>query len=87
MGGFGLWSSDSPEEYWLTVYITDFLIQARDRGYMIPEDALQNALKRLLIYVQNGNEIDPYYSRDFNESRFTVQAYAGYVLARTKQYL
>lgn len=84
-GGFGLWSSDSPEEYWLTVYITDFLIQARDRGYMIPEDALQNALKRLLIYVQNGNEIDPYYSRDFNESRFTVQAYAGYVLARTKQ--
>lgn len=84
-GGFGLWSSDDPEEYWLTVYVTDFLLQARDRGYRVPEEALQKALKRLLTYVQNENAIDPVYSRDFNETRFTVQAYAGYVLARTKQ--
>lgn len=84
-GSFGLWDSDSSEEYWLSVYVTDFLIQARDRGYMVPEDALQKALKRLLMYVQNKNIIDPEYSLSYDETRFAVQTYAGYVLARTKQ--
>ena len=41
-GGFGLWSNDSYEENWLTVYVTDFLIQARKLGYEVPEEPLNN---------------------------------------------
>jgi hypothetical protein len=38
-GSFGLWSSDSEEEYWLTAYVTDFLLRARDQGYGVPAEA------------------------------------------------
>lgn len=84
-GSFGLWSSDSPEEYWASVYVTDFLLRARERGFSIPDAALQKAVQRLLTYVQNKNEIEPYYSDNNDYTRFAVQAYASYVLARTKQ--
>lgn len=84
-GSFGLWNSDSPEEYWVSVYVTDFLLRARERGFSIPDAALQKAVARILTYVLNKNEIEPHYSNNKDYSRFAVQAYAGYVLARTKQ--
>ncbi len=84
-GSFGLWSSDSSEEYWLTVYVTDFLQRARERGYSVPDVALQKAIKRLQQYLQNSSEIEPYYSDSVDKTRFAVQAYAGYVLANSKQ--
>ena len=84
-GSFGLWSSDSPEEYWASVYVTDFLLRARERGFSIPDAALQKAVQRTLTYLQNKNEIEPHYSDNKDYSRFAVQAYASYVLARTKQ--
>ncbi|EBW8880570.1 alpha-2-macroglobulin family protein, partial [Salmonella enterica subsp. enterica serovar Enteritidis] len=34
-GSFALWSSDGPEEYWLTAYVTDFLHRARERGFAV----------------------------------------------------
>lgn len=54
-GSFGLWTSDSSEE-WLTVYVTDFFVQARDRGYMIPEYAMQNAL--VVDFLPAGLELE-----------------------------
>lgn len=84
-GGFGLWSAESEEEYWLTAYVTDFLLRAREQGFGVPPDALKKANDRLLRYLQQSSLIEASYSQDFAHTRFAVQAYAGYVLARSHQ--
>ncbi|WP_324833596.1 alpha-2-macroglobulin family protein [Pseudomonas saxonica] len=84
-GSFGLWGADGQEEYWLTAYITDFLLRARDQGYAVPRQALQQASQRLMRYVQERNLIEADYSDNLNHTRFAVQAYAALVLARTQQ--
>ncbi|MGE8496481.1 MAG: alpha-2-macroglobulin family protein [Pseudomonas sp.] len=84
-GGFGLWGADSEEEYWLTAYVTDFLLRAREQGFGVPDDALNKASERLMRYLQERNLIEVSYSDNANHSRFAVQAYAGYVLARSQQ--
>ncbi|MGX5220930.1 alpha-2-macroglobulin family protein [Pseudomonas segetis] len=84
-GSFGLWGADSPEEYWLTAYVTDFLLRAREQGFAVPAEALKKANERLLRYVQERNLVDVDYSQNVEHSRFAVQAYAGYVLARSQQ--
>ncbi len=84
-GGFGLWGADGDEEYWLSAYVTDFLLRAREQGFGVPAEALNKASERLLRYVQERNLIEVDYSDDANHSRFAVQAYAGYVLARSQQ--
>ncbi|MNJ07859.1 hypothetical protein D3C77_19620 [compost metagenome] len=84
-GSFGLWSSDDEEEYWLTAYVTDFLLRAREQGYAVPADALKKASERLLRYLQERNLIEVSYSKNAEHSRFAVQAYAALVLARTQQ--
>ncbi|WP_370278915.1 alpha-2-macroglobulin [Pontibacterium sp.] len=84
-GGFGLWSNQSPEEYWLTIYVTDFLLQARERGYSVPEQNLQKALQRVQRYLRNPRWIHDEYAGDNNRARFAVGAYAAQVLARSGQ--
>ncbi|NQD91955.1 alpha-2-macroglobulin family protein, partial [Pseudomonas sp. CrR25] len=84
-GSFGLWGADGDEEYWLTAYVTDFLLRAREQGFGVPPEALKKASERLLRYVQERNLVEVDYSDDVNHSRFAVQAYAGYVLARSQQ--
>ncbi|MGV8918237.1 MAG: alpha-2-macroglobulin family protein [Pseudomonas sp.] len=84
-GSFGLWGADGDEEYWLTAYVTDFLLRAREQGYAVPADALKKANERLLRYLQERNLIEVNYSEDAEHTRFAVQAYAGLVLARSQQ--
>jgi len=84
-GSFGLWGSDSDEEFWLTAYVTDFLLRARDQGYAVPPEALKKASERLLRYLQERNLIEVDYSDNPDHTRFAVQAYAGLVLARSQQ--
>ncbi|MDX1724950.1 MAG: alpha-2-macroglobulin [Pseudomonas sp.] len=84
-GSFGLWGADGDEEYWLSAYVTDFLLRAREQGFGVPAEALKKASERLLRYVQERNLIEVDYSDNANHSRFAVQAYAGYVLARSQQ--
>lgn len=84
-GGFGLWSNASPEEYWLTAYVTDFLVRAREQGYSVSTSALDKANQRLVRYLQDGSQIDVQYSADAGHTRFAVQAYAALVLARQQQ--
>ena len=84
-GSFGLWGRDGVEEYWLTVYVTDFLLRAVEEGFAVPPTALNAARNRLLAYLQNPRQIDPQYTAAQAQSRFAVQAYAAYVLARTGQ--
>ena len=84
-GSFGLWGADGQEEYWLTAYITDFLLRARDQGFAVPRQALQQASQRLMRYVQERNLIEADYSDNLDHTRFAVQAYAALVLARSQQ--
>ena len=84
-GSFGLWGADSDEEYWLTAYVSDFLLRAREQGFGVPEEALKKANERLLRYLQERQLIEVNYSDNAEHSRFAVQAYAGYVLARSQQ--
>jgi alpha-2-macroglobulin len=81
-GGFGLWSANSPEECWLTAYVCDFLISARDRGYEVPAGALEKAVERLNKYLRRPNVIQTRYTADKAHTRLAVQAYSGFVLAR-----
>lgn len=84
-GSFGLWGADGEEEYWLTAYVTDFLLRARDQGYAVPPEAVKKASERLLRYLQERNLIEADYSDNLDHTRFAVQAYAGLVLARSQQ--
>lgn len=84
-GSFGLWGSDSDEEFWLTAYVTDFLLRAREQGFAVPPEALEKASERLLRYLQDRQLIDAGYSDNLDHTRFAVQAYAGLVLARSQQ--
>ena len=84
-GSFGLWSAESEEDYWLSVYVTDFLLRAQQQGYAVPAPALKNASERLLRYLQQSSLIAAEYSDDPAHTRFAVQAYAAEVLARSQQ--
>lgn len=84
-GGFGLWDKGGPEEYWLTAYVTDFLVRANEQGYSVNTEALNKANQRLLRYLQDPGLIALRYSDDSAASKFAVQAYAGLVLARQQK--
>ncbi|MBU1054416.1 MAG: alpha-2-macroglobulin family protein [Proteobacteria bacterium] len=82
-GGFGLWSSDSPEEKWLTVYAAEFLNDAKRAGASVSADSLQNTNVRLRKYLhgdfpKNHNR----WSENIDHYEFAFRSYAGYVLAK-----
>ncbi|MCK5649533.1 MAG: hypothetical protein KAI22_11710, partial [Gammaproteobacteria bacterium] len=52
-GGFGLWSNQSSEELWLTVYASHFLIQSKEQGIDVPGAVLKPAVKRLQQYLRS----------------------------------
>ncbi|BCG63706.1 MAG: hypothetical protein methR_P1434 [Methyloprofundus sp.] len=82
-GSFGLWDSHGREEHWLTAYVSDFLLDAREQGFQVPDTVLNKALKRLTQYVnQTGRMYNDGYSPYPKHSSFAYKAYAGYVLSR-----
>ncbi|OUS38881.1 hypothetical protein A9R01_02745 ['Osedax' symbiont bacterium Rs2_46_30_T18] len=83
-GGFGLWSEQSPEEHWLSVYVLDFLLRATAAGYQVPEQNLKKLLQRVSTYLRNPGKIRSYYEEINAETKFAIRAYAGQVLARHK---
>src|SRR5262249_11499147 len=40
-GGFSLWGNSSEYEYWLSAYVTNFRMDAREQGFTVP-DAMYN---------------------------------------------
>ncbi|PDO87376.1 alpha-2-macroglobulin family protein [Kosakonia pseudosacchari] len=84
-GGFALWDKSGPEEYWLTAYVTDFLVSASAQGYSVPMEALNNANNRLLRYLQDPAVMSIRYTDDAPATKFAVQSYAGLVLARQQK--
>ncbi|MFO1149629.1 MAG: alpha-2-macroglobulin [Alsobacter sp.] len=73
-GSFGLWSVGGSDDLWLDSYVTDFLTRARERGFAVPQKALDIALDRLRNVVAN--------TSDVQEGKGQDLAYAIYVLAR-----
>jgi len=73
-GGFGLWGPFSRSDLWLDSYVTEFLLRAKEEGFLVPKQALDRALDNL------GNQVS--YAADFADGGEGV-AYALYNLARS----
>ncbi|OTA15246.1 hypothetical protein Xvie_02912 [Xenorhabdus vietnamensis] len=84
-GSFSLWNRNGDEEFWLTAYTTDFLFHATQQGYSVPVDALKAANNRLLRYLQDRTIISDRYNGSRIATQFSVQAYAGLVLANQQK--
>lgn len=83
-GHFSMWGSDGYVNPMLTPYIVEFLLDARDAGFAVPEAVLQKSLERLGEDLLSGG--DGFYGQDHREHlRFAYRAYAGYVLARVNR--
>jgi alpha-2-macroglobulin len=83
-GHFSMWGDDSYISPNLTPYIVEFLLDAREGGFQVPDAVLQKALQRLNEdLLAGGNE---FYGRDHRSHlKFAYQAHAGYVLARVNR--
>lgn len=83
-GHFSLWGGDDEAYPILTPYITEFLLDARDAGFAVPQSMLQKALQRMNDDLLTGST--PFYGYDHSDHlRFAYQAQAGYVLARVNR--
>ncbi len=81
-GNFSMWGDDGYVNPWLTPYITEFLLDAKDAGFAVPDNVLQKALNRLSEDLLSGGS--QFYGQDDREKlKFANQAYSGYVLARS----
>lgn len=83
-GSFSLWGGDGPGNPFLTAYVAEFLLDAREAGFVIPEAMLQKSLERMNEDLLSGSASGFYdfNSEERNHLRFAYNAYAGYVLAR-----
>ncbi len=85
-GGYSLWSNTGREAYWLTAYVADFLVNARDMGLTIPKQLFTRTLTRLQQYLaRNSHFYDEPRSDNAQHYYFAYQAYAAYVLAKVNQ--
>ncbi|MDR1890391.1 MAG: alpha-2-macroglobulin family protein [Zoogloeaceae bacterium] len=93
-GGFSLWGNASNYEYWLSSYVSNFLLDAREQGFAVPERMQKQAMDFLLKGLQEGVAGLPSGKLAYNENsiwrdyhyagsgRFSALAYGAYVLAR-----
>jgi uncharacterized protein YfaS (alpha-2-macroglobulin family) len=83
-GHFSMWGGDSEANTFITPYVTEFLLDARDEGFLVPESVLQKSLQRLSDDLLSGGH--PYYSYEQSDHmRFADKAWSAYVLARVKR--
>ncbi|MGV8923339.1 MAG: alpha-2-macroglobulin family protein [Thermomonas sp.] len=83
-GHFSMWGDDDYVDPALTPYIVEFLLDAREAGFAVPDAVLQKALQRLSEDLLAGGH--EFYGRDNRAYlKFAYQAHAGYVLARVNR--
>ena len=83
-GHFSMWGDGDYTNQVLTPYIVEFLLDAREGGFAVPENMLQKALKALNEDLLAGGT--PFYGQDHRDHlKFAYQAHAGYVLARVNR--
>ncbi|WP_291854172.1 MG2 domain-containing protein [Accumulibacter sp.] len=93
-GGFSLWGNLAEYQYWLSAYVANFLLDAREQGFNVPPEVEKRALDFLLRGLQEGvaglpsGAVNYHASSIWNDpryagaGRFGVLAYGAYVLAR-----
>ena len=83
-GHFSFWGGTSPIVTFTTPYVVDFMLDARDAGFAVPQDVLQKSLQRLNDDLLAGGH--PYYSYEHHDHmRLADEAYSGFVLARVNR--
>nr|WP_230474657.1 alpha-2-macroglobulin [Dyella monticola] len=83
-GHFSFWGGTSPIETFITPYVVDFMLDARDAGFAVPQDVLQKSLQRLSDDLLAGGH--PYYAYEHHDHmRIADEAYSGFVLARVNR--
>ncbi|WP_049623455.1 alpha-2-macroglobulin family protein, partial [Frateuria defendens] len=83
-GHFSFWGGSSPIQTFMTPYAVDFMLDARDAGFAVPQEVLQKALQRLSDDLLAGGH--PYYGYEHHDHlRLADEAYSGYVLARVNR--
>ena len=83
-GHFSMWGDDGYVNPGLTPYIVEFLLDAKEGGFAVPDAVLQKALNRLSEDLLSGGA--QFYGFDSREHlKFASQAYSGYVLARVNR--
>ncbi len=83
-GHFSFWGGTSPIETFTTPYVVDFMLDARDAGFAVPQEVLQKSLQRLNDDLLAGGH--PYYSYEHHDHlRIADEAYSGFVLARVNR--
>jgi uncharacterized protein YfaS (alpha-2-macroglobulin family) len=83
-GHFSMWGGEGYVTELLTPYVTEFLLDARDAGFAVPDAVLQKALKRINDDLLSGGH--PYYAYEHSDHlRFADQAWSAYVLARVQR--
>ncbi len=73
-GGFGVWPGSNDPVLWGTAYVVHLLLDARDRGYKVPDAALAEAID----WLDRNAESEP----GGPKFRGTHPGYVQYVLAR-----
>lgn len=83
-GHFSMWGDGDYVNPLITPYVVEFLLDARDAGFAVPETMLQKALKVLNEDLLSGGP--PFFGHDRRDHlKFAYQAYAGYALARVNR--
>ena len=83
-GHFSFWGGTSPIETFMTPYVVDFMLDARDAGFAVPQDVLQKSLQRISDDLLAGGH--PYYEYEQHDHlRIADEAYSGFVLARVNR--
>ena len=72
-GNFGMWGPGSDADPFIGAYALDFLMQAKDKGYIVPNDGLRRGLAWLRRTASSTSSDD------------ATRAYAFYLLARAGQ--
>jgi uncharacterized protein YfaS (alpha-2-macroglobulin family) len=72
-GSFGLWDTYGWTDLWLDSFVTEFLLRAKDKGFVVPDQAMTMALDSI------GNQLS--YASDFERGGEDI-AYALYDMAR-----
>lgn len=80
-GQFGLWrAGDGQASSWLNVYALDFLVHAKDAGFVVPEAALQRSYAWLRLAIRQLDQKNN--GGAYAEAPDATRTYAEYVLAR-----
>ena len=83
-GHFSMWGDGDYVNPLITPYVVEFLLDAREAGFAVPDTMLQKALKVLNEDLLSGGA--PFFGYDRRDHlKFAYQAYAGYVLARVNR--